>query len=93
MKILLFYTWKAIREVDKNVLFTWNLLCTSLTNPAVHKFSANHVDHGLQSNAKYKYTNPANPVRNFCKQKLQPLPVVYHQSHECWVYAVCLNQN
>ena len=21
-----------------------------------------------------KYTNPANPVRNFCKQKLRPLP-------------------
>ncbi len=23
-----------------------------------------------------KYTNPANPVRNFCKQKLRPLPVL-----------------
>ena len=24
-----------------------------------------------------KYTNPANPVRNFCKQKLQTLPILF----------------
>ncbi len=24
-----------------------------------------------------KYTNPANPVRNFCKQKLRPLPILF----------------
>ena len=25
----------------------------------------------------WKYTNPANPVRNFCKQTLRPLPVLF----------------
>ena len=32
---------------------------------------------------KMKYINPANPVRNFCKQKLRPLPVLFicYQSH------------
>ena len=28
----------------------------------------------------WKYTNPANPVRNFCKQKYCTLPVVGHMS-------------
>ncbi len=28
----------------------------------------------LLHESKPKYTNPANPVRNFCKQKLWPLP-------------------
>ncbi len=27
--------------------------------------------------AKHKYTNPAYPVRNFCEQKLRPLPILF----------------
>ncbi len=26
---------------------------------------------------KVKYTNPANPVRDFCKQKFRPLPALF----------------
>ena len=29
-----------------------------------------------------KYTNPANPVRNFCKQKLRPLPGFFLTTEE-----------
>ena len=29
-----------------------------------------------------KYTNPANPVRNFCKQKLLPLPILFCETSD-----------
>ena len=34
------------------------------------------------SKGRKKYKNPANPVRNFCKQKWQPLPQ-WHEANYC----------
>ncbi len=31
----------------------------------------------MKCKCEFKYTNPANPDRNFCKQKLRPLPVLF----------------
>ena len=33
-----------------------------------------HLDN---QNDKLEYANPTNPVRNFCKQRLRPLPILY----------------